>query len=108
MTELLIHNEKIDSIFQLLGKNEDDISYSVGYTFANCKVYLENFLAKLELESKCDISRATIRLQEYERKKGFIDFEIIIPSEIHLIIEAKKGWIFPSSNQLEKYESRDT
>ena len=35
MTELYIFNDKIESVFQLIGKKENDISYSVGYAFAN-------------------------------------------------------------------------
>jgi hypothetical protein len=47
-----------------------------------------------------------INLQKYEKGKGFTDFEIILPGEFHLIIEAKRGWFFPTEAQLRKYASR--
>lgn len=106
MPELFIHNQKINSIFQLLGTKEDDISFSVGYAFSKCSFFLENFLNRLNLKSSLDLDKVTIHLQEYEKKKGFTDFELIQADDFHIIIEAKRGWIFPTEAQLSKYESR--
>lgn len=106
MPELYIHSEKINSIFQLLGKKEDDISFSVGYAFSKCNPFLNIFLKRLNLGIPIDLDRIKIRLQEYEKKKGFTDFELIQEGDFHLIIEAKRGWVFPTKEQLSKYESR--
>ena len=107
MTDLYIYDNKVESIFQLLGQKENDISYSVGYSFANCAQFLYNFLDHLKIKiSRPD--KIKIKLQTHERNKGFTDFEIIEEGQFHLIVEAKRGWSFPQDNQLSKYVSRLT
>lgn len=107
MADLYIYNNKIDSVFQLLGQKENDISYSVGWALANSPTLLTDFLRKtINWKKKLDFDQVKIMLQKYERKKGFTDFEIELPGHFHLIIEAKKGWKLPSIEQLKKYVSR--
>jgi len=52
------------------------------------------------------LRNVTIRLQEFQSSKGFTDFELYLPGEFVIVIEAKKGWILPSVNQLTKYSER--
>lgn len=106
MADLYIFNDKIESIFQLLGQKENDISYSVGYAFGNCKTFLQKFLQHLKIKTPFDPDKIKIRLQAHEKDKGFTDFEIIQDNEFHIIIEAKRGWVFPTKNQLDKYAAR--
>lgn len=106
MADLYIFNDKIESIFQLLGKKENNISYSVGYAFSNCKQFLQNFLQHIEIKTPFDADKIKIRLQAYEKDKGFTDFEIIQDNEFHIVVEAKRGWNFPSKVQLDKYATR--
>jgi hypothetical protein len=106
MSELYIFNEKIENIFQLLGKNENDTSYSVGYALANSSKFLESFLKHINIQIPFDSEKIKIRLQTHEKDKGFTDFEIIHENEFHIIIEAKRGWTFPDQMQLSKYISR--
>lgn len=47
-----------------------------------------------------------IRLQEYASQKGFTDIEIVDPGRVHIVIEAKRGFNIPFSDQLEKYADR--
>ena len=108
MAELYIFNDKIESIFQLLGQKENDISYSVGYTFANCRQFLQKFLLHLNIQIPFQIDKIKVRLQTHEKEKGFTDFEILQEGEFHIIIEAKRGWTFPTKTQIEKYASRPT
>ncbi len=56
---------------------------------------------QIELQNQCKI-----KLQKYEKTKGFTDFEIEQEGEFIVIIEAKKGWNYPSQQQLDKYSSR--
>jgi hypothetical protein len=107
MTELFIYNNKVESIFQLLGVKENDISYSVGYSFANCRQLLDNFLLHLNIKFS-NLDKVKIKLQTHEKEKGFTDFEIIQEGHFHLIVEAKRGWTFPTDAQLNKYASRLT
>jgi hypothetical protein len=106
MTELYIFNDKIESVFQLIGKKENDISYSVGYAFANCRQFLQNFLQHIKVTTPFQPDKIKIILQKSEKDKGFTDFEIIHENEFHFIVEAKRGWHFPTSGQLDKYASR--
>lgn len=106
MAELLIFDNKITSIFQLLGTKENDISYSVGFGLANSNHFLENFLKYLNIKTPFQPTKIKIHLQAYEKDKGFTDFEIIQENEFHIIIEAKRGWNFPSQSQLNKYATR--
>lgn len=106
MTELYIFNDKIESVFQLIGKKENDISYSVGYAFANCRQFLQNFLKHIKVTTPFQPEKIKITLQKSEKDKGFTDFEIVQEGEFHFIVEAKRGWVFPSVGQLDKYASR--
>ena len=106
MPDLYIFNDKIESVFQLLGQKENDISYSVGYSFANCQHFLGNFLCHLNIKTSFQPDKIKIKLQTHEKDKGFTDFEITQEGEFHFIIEAKRGWTFPSDIQLNKYASR--
>ena len=106
MADLYIFNDKIESIFQLLGQKENDISYSVGYAFSNCRHFLQNFLQHIKIKTPFDPNKIKIRLQTHEKEKGFTDFEIIQDNEFHIVVEAKRGWTFPSKDQLDKYATR--
>jgi hypothetical protein len=106
MTDLFIYDNKVENIFQLLGEKENDISYSVGYAFANCHHFLHNFLKHLNITTAFEAEKIKIKLQTHEKEKGFTDFEIIQEGEFHLTVEAKRGWIFPNNQQLKKYASR--
>lgn len=106
--ELSLFGEQIHSVFQLLGQDENDISYSVGYCLANSPAFLEGLLRQLNITSKIDIEQVKVKLQDFERGKGFTDFEIIQNQDFHIIIEAKRGWVYPGLTQLEKYSERES
>lgn len=107
MSELFIHKKKINSVFQLLGEKENDISYSVGWALANSHNFLDVFLkAAVDWNGEYSPDDILVRLQGHESGGGFTDFEIEYPGYFHLIIEAKKGWNFPGENQLIKYTKR--
>jgi hypothetical protein len=106
MADLYIFDKKIESIFQLLGENEDNISYSVGYVFANSSSFLHNFLSKININVDFEPNEIIIRLQQIEKGAGRTDFEIIHKNKFHIIVEAKRGWTFPSIEQLEEYSTR--
>ena len=108
MAELYLYQNKIDSVFQLLGEKENNISFSVGWALANCSEFMRQFLKHICVASNVDPAKIEIRLQQYEEAKGFTDFEIYQENELHIVIEAKRGWTFPTLDQLKKYEARKT
>lgn len=109
MSEIFIYNKKITSVFQLLGEKENDISFSVGWALANSHKFLDIFLKEtINWQEKYLPDDVKVILQKHEEGGGFTDFEIEYPGYFHLIIEAKRGWNFPTAEQLEKYVKRDS
>jgi len=104
--ELTLFGSPVNSVFELMGETENDISFSVGYSLANSPSLLYLFLQRLGISSTFDNNTTKIQLQEYEQGKGYTDFEIIQGLDFHIIIEAKRGWVFPEIEQLCKYSER--
>ena len=108
MKKLKLRGEEIESIFELLGAKENDVSFSVGWALANSPSFLDTFLSFLVVPQTAnfDVSAAQVRLQVHETQKGITDIEIEIPAQIFLIIEAKRGWTLPTVDQLRTYAQR--
>ena len=109
MSKLQLRGQHITSVFELLGAKENDVSFSVGWALANSPAFLDQFIQLATSPNlECDIAAAQIRLQQYEHTQGitFTDIEIEIPTQIFLIIEAKRGWVLPSDRQLFSYVRR--
>lgn len=105
MAEIYLHNQKVVSVFQLLGEHENDISHSVAWALANCSSFLSEFLKNF-LDKKVNFADIEIRLQHHEGNSGITDIEIELVNKFYLIIEAKRGWNLPNRNQLKKYAKR--
>ena len=100
MTNLMLHNQKIETVFDLLGQKENDMTYALGWVLAQSP----QFLAQLGKALGFGFSeRASIRLQRYQSPQGYTDVEIDDPGQCHIIIEAKRGFTLPSEEQLSKY-----
>lgn len=105
MIDLYVYGRKTNNIFDMLGTKENDISYAIGLGFSKAPQFLKLYLEAIGIKS-LKLDRVKIKLQEFEKSKGFTDFEIEQEGEFIVIIEAKKGWNFPGQNQLDKYSSR--
>ena len=106
MPQLSIFGKPIASFFQLLGDNENDISYSIGWALSQSPSFLQRFIQKATGRTY-DLENLAIRLQAYQKSKGYTDFELELPGEFYLIIEAKKGWVYPTYDQLYQYATRE-
>jgi Trk K+ transport system NAD-binding subunit len=105
MANLYLYKNPVNSVFQLLGDKENDISYSVAWALSQSTNMLANFLKHIVgFISSSD--ETMIRLQEYRDDKGFTDIEIFIPGKVHIIAEAKRGWNVPNEEQLKRYAPR--
>ena len=107
MADLYLHSRKVDSLFQLLGEHENDITYSMAWALAQSSSFLRAFLQKV-VGREVKIDEVLIRLQQYESGRGVTDIEIELPGEIYIIIEAKRGWNLPDRRQLETYANRNS
>lgn len=104
MPEIYLHGKPIESVFELLGKNENDITYAIGWALANSQAFQQSLVSHMLPGVSCD-TPASVHLQEYQRGTGITDIELI-GNAYHLIIEAKRGWRVPGEDQLERYASR--
>lgn len=105
MPELYLHNRHIESVFQLLGSEENDITRSVAWALAKSPSFLKEFLLRV-INWKEGTNNVAIRLQHHEAAGGITDIEIEAPGEFYVIVEAKRGWTLPTREQLEKYVAR--
>lgn len=105
MTEILLHGKRVESVFNLLGEHENDLTYSLAWALSQSPQFLRGFI-RSTLDIQPRIENATIRLQHVERSAGITDVEIESPGEFFIIVEAKRGWNLPERTQLEKYAAR--
>ena len=106
MAKIYLHSKKIESVFELLGNNENDITYSIGWALANSHTFLRAFV-KLVITKASHPEKAIIYLQEFKQDSGITDIEIR-GEDFHIIVEAKRGWILPGNKQLNLYARRLT
>lgn len=97
----------VDTIFDLFGELENDITKSIAWGFVKCPKLLE---AVVQYLSGCQVNAddILIRYQVSETDKGITDLEIVDNKDIFIIIEAKRGWILPGFDQLHMYSEKDT
>jgi hypothetical protein len=104
MATLSLHGREVQNVFSLLGSNENDMTFSLGWALAQCPRFLDAFVASIAPKAKAD-QPWLINLQEHVRDGGYTDIEII-GGDCHIIVEAKRRWALPSLHQLERYASR--
>ena len=107
MAELIAHGQSIETIFDLIGDLENDITKSIAWSFKKCPKLLEKCVEKL-LGITINADEAVIRYQVSEADKGITDLEITDNRNFYIIIEAKRGWILPGYDQLKMYSERDS
>lgn len=109
MAELISHNcQRIETIYQLLGEKENDITRAVAWTLNKCPTFLSAFIKKLH-GAEIDQAETSILYQQFEKtddENGYTDLEITDGRNFHIILEAKRGWILPNIEQLTKYAHR--
>ena len=105
MSQLTICRKPITSVFQLLGENENDITYSIGYVLANSESFLLKFLKLLQITPKKS-DNVQIILQQNTSEDGktnITDLEIVEEEVFHVIIEAKRGFQRLPTDQIRRY-----
>jgi hypothetical protein len=106
MADLFLHKRPVGSIFSLLGEDENDITYSIGWVLSRSPTFLRAFLNNvIGGNNRYDADQFVVSLQEFHQNSGITDIEIR-GADIHLIVEAKRGLEPPSERQLRKYVPR--
>lgn len=104
---VLIYDRPVTTPFGLLGRDENALSFALGYTFAKCPRLLRHFLRHigvggLQGES---LNEVEITLQRHEHG-GITDVEISLPGKLFVVVEAKVGLSLPTLEQCLKYLPR--
>lgn len=106
MAQLISYGKEINSIFQLLGDKENDITLSMSWALNKCPEFLAKVVNAVSGVT-IDPHEIIIKNQSYDAVTGITDIEITDEKNIHIIFEAKRGWILPESEQLTKYSLRE-
>jgi len=99
------------SIFRLVGKDENALTYSLGYLLAHDKQLCLDILKSTKILQKKRgknwdkfLENYSIRLQEYTKLGGgFRDIVIYAPGNLRVVLEAKIGKGIPGIQQIRKY-----
>jgi hypothetical protein len=104
--DLTLHGRSIGTVFDLLGDKENDITYSVGWALAESESFTHLLLGDVLPGAPID-SLDIVQLQEGVSGAGFTDIEIKAnEGDLHVVVEAKRGYSLPGIDQLEKYATR--
>jgi hypothetical protein len=104
MPAIQLHGRSIKSVFELLGSDENAMTYALGWCMAHVAGLIE--LLATEFDADAPGSDATVLLQEHGGKNGITDIEVYDPGKVAWILEAKAGFSPPSIEQLTKYADR--
>lgn len=104
MPDLYLHGRSVETVFELLGLAENDITFSLGWTLRQSPT-LASMLLRDVLPGSPALDVNGIRLQEYAAKQGITDIEIEA-GDVRVIVEAKRGWTLPGEDQLRQYAAR--
>jgi hypothetical protein len=103
MADLSLRGNEVHTVFDLLGRRENDITYSLGWALSQSDHLLAALLRSV-FRKKPGAVRA-VRLQEAVSGSGVTDIEVET-DRLHLIVEAKRGWTLPTKEQLRQYAPR--
>src|SRR4029077_18007401 len=99
MTELRLHGHQVESVFNLLGEKENDITFSLGWALAQSPKFLQRFVERIfPTKQEISLDGLTVSLQNFRKLEGITDIEIT-GSNLHIIVEAKRGWSLPAQKQ---------
>lgn len=105
---LFLHGKRIFSDYQLIGHDENALTYALGHCLSFDREFLSSFLRRCQFKgvTSANVSHAEIRLQKKEHEAGIVDLEIFIQDRLQLIVEAKVGEGYPTIAQVRTYIKR--
>ena len=96
------HGRAVTSVFDLRGRDENDLTAALGFTLARVPEFAARLLA--ELGTAASTASPVIRM-EVADSAGRTDLEIDTGDALY-VVEAKRGWLLPSTGQLSAYAPR--
>jgi hypothetical protein len=104
MTTLTRHGGDVDSVFDLLGRNENDLTAALGFALSHCPPLASALIERVWPGHASQLAEAHFAL-EVRGEVGRTDLEVRLPTGV-LILEAKRGWLLPTKSQLTQYVDR--
>jgi hypothetical protein len=105
MVELRLHGSTVSTFFDLLGRDENDMTFALGWGLSHNDAILKHVVEHIAVGAQLD-QPVVVDLQVHDRADGgFTDIELM-SAQFHVIIEAKRGWEPPSEAQLQRYVAR--
>ncbi len=78
MVELRLHGSTVDTVFDLLGRNENDMTFALGWGLSRNQAILRRFVRRVAAGAFLEPPVA-VELQEHDRADGgFTDLEILV------------------------------
>lgn len=102
---LFIGKSQPGTVFQLLGLDENSATFALGWTMERSPHLAGLFLGDV-LRGPSEPCSIHIELQRHGRDGGFTDMELRRASDVHVIVEAKRGMVLPTIDQLVRYRPR--
>ena len=102
---LRVNGATPSSVFGVFGAKENTATFALGWCLEQSPA-LRDILVRLIAVVDIEASTLSIDLQRHSEDGGYTDIELLIPNRLHVIIEAKKGWVLPHQDQLMRYASR--
>ena len=96
------HTQPVESVFDLLGWQENDLTAALGFTLARSRRLLDHLLDVLGVTA---VSTPVLVRMETADDAGRTDLELDTGDKL-FVIEAKRGWRLPTPSQLERYADR--
>lgn len=93
------------NVFQLMGRDENSATYALGWALERSPLLLQR-LASHIAGRPLNQAQAHLVLQKAGQDGGYTDLEIHYGRDLHCIVEAKRGWLIPSLEQLHRYKPR--
>ena len=107
MMELKRHGTDVTSVFDLVGRDENDLTGALAFALSRCQSLSESILRRVWPEADTALESGIALALEVSDSDGRTDLEIRLGDTL-LIIEAKRGWLLPDHAQLRRYAKRIT
>src|ERR1035437_725921 len=101
--KLTCSGRDVQTIFDLLGDKENDMTFSLGWLLSHSERFLASLLEDLTGRPFDSVADGLVRLQTGRVECGITDVEIEVRTDIVVVFEAKRGVALPGLTQLQKY-----
>jgi hypothetical protein len=98
MIPLYVRDKPVETVFDLLGQRENDMTFAVGWALAQSAQFAKAIAAQLGFADGFS-DRVRIRLQEHKSALGFTDIEIEDPGGLCLALDPMLTQVVPGYSE---------